>query len=420
MVSSHPSDDDIPPVPGASSSRPDLQGDDADSNETVSDDHEADDQESIAARGSGDASVHVNKKVYPCFNCGADVVFDIQSQQMKCPYCGMVQQIVHDAQKQLHENDYQAMLKSVSDWRKHKSVQVQSLLKELNCPSCGGTVVFKDTLTSDFCPYCATPLQIENAHAAEQRVPADGVLPFQVERDKAKAQLKTWVQHLWFAPTQFKRMEFEDTFQGLYLSHWTFDAETYSAYTGERGENYTEVIGHGKDRRTVTRTRWYSAQGQVDHFHNDVVVNACRTFVKSLMDRFTRWPLQKAVPFQDAYLAGFVARTYDVELDEAYVEAKYRIDQWIDGAVRADIGGDRQRVNSVQTEYQNLKFKLMLLPVWMLSYRFHNKVYHVVVNGASGEVQGERPWSAWKIASTILFAIMMALIIVAIGQGMSN
>ena len=62
--------------------------------------------------------------------------------------------------------------------------------KEIRCDSCGANVVFIGTLTSTECPYCGSPIQLENVHDAEHRVPVDGVLPFLIEREKARGNLK--------------------------------------------------------------------------------------------------------------------------------------------------------------------------------------------------------------------------------------
>ena len=51
-----------------------------------------------------------------------------------------------------------------------------------------------------------------------------------------------------------------------------------------------------------------------------------------------------------------------------------------------------------------MTYKYLLLPTWSLAYRYNDKTYHVVVNGATGEVQGERPWSVAKIAAAVLGA----------------
>jgi hypothetical protein len=43
-----------------------------------------------------------------------------------------------------------------------------------------------------------------------------------------------------------------------------------------------------------------------------------------------------------------------------------------------------------------------------LAYRYHQKVYQVMINAATGEVQGERPYSWVKILLAVLAGLAAA------------
>ena len=73
-----------------------------------------------------------------------------------------------------------------------------------------------------------------------------------------------------------------------------------------------------------------------------------------------------------------------------------------------DIGGDVQRVDNIDSDYDAETFKHILLPVWMAAYKYGGKSYRFLVNGQTGEVQGERPWSVWKITFAVLAALIVA------------
>jgi len=118
------------------------------------------------------------------------------------------------------------------------------------------------------------------------------------------------------------------------------------------------------------------------------------------------WPLNQCIPFDREVLAGFLARTYDIALDEGFVGAKQRMDEALQFDVRRRIGGDTQRVHSVNTRYDAITFKHILLPVWMLAYRYGKKSYQVVVNAGTGEVQGDRPYSWIKITLAVAAALI--------------
>jgi hypothetical protein len=114
------------------------------------------------------------------------------------------------------------------------------------------------------------------------------------------------------------------------------------------------------------------------------------------------WDTADAVPYSDAYLAGFRAECYQIGLADGFVAAQGQMESWIETSIRHDIGGDEQRIDHKRVVYSGVTFKHLLLPVWIAAYRYHQKVYRVLVNARTGEVQGERPYSPVKIAAAII------------------
>jgi DNA-directed RNA polymerase subunit RPC12/RpoP len=360
-------------------------------------------------------------RIFPCDSCGADLGFHIGDQALKCKYCGHIREIELDFDAAVVERDYEAALHRLREWhgeeaqRKLDASDIDhagdsTTRNELRCDSCGGNVEFIGTLTSQHCPYCGSPMQLENAHkCAEHRIPVDGVLPFQIDHEHARKNLSQWVDSRWFAPNRFRKQGAEGKFNGIYLSYFTIDSMTYTAYTGQRGEHYWVTVGSGKNRRREMRTRWYPASGRFQRFLDDVLVLANTGLNRKFMLALEPWPLLKVVPFNQQMLAGYLARTYDIELDVCFQEAKGRIDGSLHSEVCQRIGGDAQQVHSLTSRYEAITFKHLLLPAWLMAYRYNGKTFQVFINAATGEVQGERPYSVWKI----LFAVVIGVAVVA-------
>ncbi|MCR9199114.1 MAG: hypothetical protein NXI04_10745 [Planctomycetaceae bacterium] len=356
-------------------------------------------------------------RIFPCDGCGADLEFHIGDQMLACKYCGHVREIELDDEAELSEQDYHAMLSKLREWRQDVAEERlengdlehsgdSTTRNELRCDSCGGNVEFIGSLTSTHCPYCGSPVQLENAHKCqEHRIPVDGVLPFQIEKKHAQMNLTQWVNSRWFAPNEFRRRGVDGEFNGVYLSYFTFDSMTFTSYSGQRGEYYYVTRGSGKNKRRERRTRWYPASGRFQRFFDDVLVLANNGLKRDFMLRLEPWPLLKVVPFNQQMLAGHLARTYDLELDHCFGESKGRMEDAISSEVRQRIGGDTQRVHSIDSHFDAITYKHLLLPVWLLAYQYKEKTYQVFINAASGEVQGERPYSVWKI----LFAVLLAI-----------
>lgn len=356
-------------------------------------------------------------RVFPCDRCGADLEFSIGQQSLKCPYCGAVKQLEIPENQEIVEQDLEAMLTHLRELKERgEDDQSATGEHEVRCDSCGAEVVFQGTLTSTHCPYCDSPLQRDKVHDAPRRIPVDGVLPFLVPKERAAENLRIWVQSLWWAPNEFKKHGASGKFSGVYLPYFTFDALTFTRFDGSRGDHYWVTVGTGKDARQERRTRWSPVSGQFQRFFDDVLVLGVTGQDPALMQALEPWPIGKCFQFNQELLAGFFSRTYDIELEQCFQAGRLRMEAALTQDVCQRIGGDEQSINSQKTAYSALSYKHLLLPVWLLVYRYQDKPYRVAVNAATGEVQGERPYSWVKITLAVLAALIVAGTIIILSQ----
>ena len=349
------------------------------------------------------------QKTFPCENCGAKLTFSIGAQKLKCDHCGHEKQLEFAEGAKVEERDLQQALSNQAV-RRAGTGQFAGT-HEVKCTACGASVVFSGSLTSSACSYCDAPIQRENAHELKNRIPVDGVCTFLVEKDAAGASLKKWVQSRWFAPGEFKRRGVEGRFDGVYMPYFTFDAMTYTRYAGERGEAYYVTVKNGDQETRERRVKWYDARGAFQRFFDDVCIPALKSLPQKLLRALEPWPLEKVLPFSDQALSGKLAHTYEIELAETFGLAKERIEGELREDTRRRIGGDEQRIHSMDVNYSALTYKHLLLPVWILAYRYANKSYRVVVNAMTGQVSGERPWSVIKITLAVIAGAAVALVV---------
>lgn len=375
--------------------------------------------DSFAQSGRGKTSTAGQKapettgRVFPCDQCGADLVFHIGTQKLKCPRCGFEKMIELAGEPPVAEQDLKTQLNRLAQQRSQAQAAPVAA-KEVTCESCGATIVFNGTLTSKECDYCGAPRQLGGVHQATTRVPVDGVLPFLVEEKSAGGSLASWVKSRWFAPSEFVKRGVDGRLSGIYLPYWTFDAMTQSWYSGQRGEYYYVTTGSGKNQRREQRVRWHAASGSFQRFFDDVLVAATKSLPRKELLALEPWPMERLIPYTQQVLAGYLAHTYEVELPKAFDEAKSSMEVELQHETRRRIGGDTQRIDSLRTKYDALTFKLLLLPVWMMTYRYGGKPYRVMVNACTGEVQGERPYSALKITLAVIAGIILAVVLYAI------
>lgn len=345
-------------------------------------------------------------RTYPCASCGATLAFDAATQKLRCGSCGTQHDIVDDPAATIVERDFAAGVQALRAQAAAGPAGPQlDGEKEVVCQSCGGHTTFTGTLTATRCPYCATPIQRDDVHDAPTRLAVDGVLPFRVDEKTARAKVEGWINSRRFAPSEFKRYRQTGSFTSVYAAYFTYDAATSTWYRGERGRRYTVTVGSGDNRRTETRVDWTPVQGQVANEFDDITVLANTGFEADKVKALEPWPTHEVKPFNPQYIAGHLCRTYDHDVEECFAEAERTIDATVLATVRRDIGGDDQRVHQRRTTYHRLTYKHLLLPIWLLTVIYAGRPFQVFINGVTGEVQGERPWSKVKIAVAVLVAV---------------
>jgi len=354
---------------------------------------------------------------FKCPGCAADVQFDPASGALKCSYCGTVQKVSHPVNSAVRELPFEEFARNEDPSRLGAMSQTAV---EVACSSCGSRLECNPDELTATCPFCAAGI-VTQPKVPDPLIAPNALLPFKVSKDQAVVSVRSWLSSRWFAPDALKKVARPEGVHGVYLPFWTFDARCESEYEGERGDYYYETrtvtrMVNGRQvhqQEQVRRTAWTAVRGRVHNVFDDVLVAATRSINRKRLNDLDPWDLETVVPYEPAYLAGFKAQRYQLDLQAGFDEARQLMSPEIHYAACQDIGGDEQRVHDIRTRYDGVAFKHVLLPVWIGAYRFRGEVFQVIINARTGEVQGERPYSAAKIA-LLVAAILLALLLAAL------
>ena len=350
-------------------------------------------------------------KQFTCEQCGAVLTFAPGTSELACSYCGHRNHIT-EAPVEIVESPLDPALRAAGgEAAPDREIPAK-------CLSCGADFAFKPPSFAGPCPFCSQPVVADPA--PWRRIAPIGILPFLVGSAEARRLVGDWLKGLWFAPGGIaEQARGPGRLHGVYLPYWTFDSRTRTAYRGRRGDVYyvTEYVDDVVDGRRVRRARqvpkirWRPVHGQVARDFDDVLVLASETLPGHLVEALEPWDLEGMRPYTPDYLTGFDGELYQVPVDAGFGKAQAIMHQIISMDIRADIGGDQQVIQHMQVEQSGQTFKSVLLPVWVAAFRFMGRPYRFVVNGRTGEVHGERPWSVWKIAGAVAAGILLVLIV---------
>lgn len=358
----------------------------------------------------------------PCGQCGAELEFKPGASQLKCGYCGHSQTIEIKQGAAVIEYD---LNDAISRYLGRVPQMSTGQRRSVKCQDCGADIIVEAGAQTARCDYCGGKRIIEEDLPPDVLQP-EALLPFNFDAPSAEDRFRKWLSGtgFWgrlfvklFRPGALTSRSSVNELHGIYVPFWTYDTHSQSNWTAQAGYYYyvTETYrdSQGKTQtRQVRKIRWVWKSGmRRDHF-DDWLVCASKQYyggdLQRLMKEIEPFPTKAMVPYDNKYLAGFRAERYSLDLMAGWNIALQGINAELYSRCGRDVPGDTHRYLEVRSSFWGQSFKHVLLPVFVLSYRFQDKPYNVLVNGSTGEVRGKAPISKIKVA--IFCAVIAALI----------
>jgi hypothetical protein len=353
---------------------------------------------------------------YPCAACGAQAEWNPARQLLVCPFCGTAAPFtVDEASGALVENDLAKALRDLPDeargWLADK--------RTVQCQSCKAVSVFDPERVGQNCGFCGSPSLVDYTEIKAPIRP-QSLLPFKITEGQVREQIRRWYASKWLAPGALKRRALVDRVRGIYIPYWTFDAQAVCPWEAEAGHYYytTETYRDQKGQtrtRQVRHVRWEPASGVVQHFFDDEPVPGTHGVSHGLLKQVEPFRTSELVPYDTAFLSGFVVEHYQIVLLDAAQRSRDSMVRQLHDLCAAQVPGDTQRNLQIHPAFSAETFKHILVPVWLLSYLYGSKTYQVVVNAHDGRMAGQYPKSPWKIALLVLLAVIVLFIVAMFG-----
>ena len=338
-------------------------------------------------------------KMVKCPSCGGNMTFDPATQTLYCEYCG--NRVDFEKDKEVREIAIEQAFAAAEKWDDTVTVR---------CDNCGAKVVIPANEVATKCPYCGTA-QIKKTEEIAGIKP-NAVYPFTVTEQGAEDKAKKWCRSKLFAPRKFKKQIAADNLKGVFQPCFTFDSDTFSTYDGRVGKRRTRTVGSGKNQRVETYIEWHNISGTFSRFFDDVTIAAAKEFDQKKLNKIMPFNINTIAVYEKKYLAGYVANHYDKDVKSAWTEAKSMMDGIIRKAIIAQYNCDVVDYLNVSTNYEAVKFKYMLIPVYLMNFAFRKKKYRVYMNGSTAKITGKTPVSPWRVLLASVLGIAVAALLV--------
>ena len=347
-----------------------------------------------------------NIQEYKCPCCGGAIVFDSAIQKMKCPCCDTefemeALQGYDDALKQQGQGDDMTWDTAAgSEWQEGE----ETGLRTYQCKSCGGEIVGDESMAASSCPYCGNPIVLMGQFSGALR--PDYVIPFKLDKKAAKAGLMKHLHGKRLLPKIFKDQNHIDEIKGVYVPFWLFDTNVDANISYQA----TKVRAWSDSKYDYTETQFFMLNRGGTIGFERVPVDGSSKMEDDLMESIEPFDFSEAVPFQTAYLAGYMADKYDVSAEESIERANIRIKKSTEDNFRSTVKGyDTVTVEQSSVQFHDGSAKYALYPVWILNTTWNGKQYRFAMNGQNGKFVGDLPVdkkaaNRWMILSTAAIA----------------
>lgn len=345
------------------------------------------------------------REKFHCPACGAEAHWNPSKQALVCPFCGTESPATLEIRGEttvIVEHDLVETLRNIPDdkrgWQAEKTT--------VRCQSCQALSVLDPGKIGQRCDFCGSAQLVPYAEVKDTFRP-ESLLPLKISEPLARETIRAWYKRQWLAPNALNQRAITDTVHGVYLPYWTFDANVFARWTADSGTYY--YTGSGKNRQR--HVRWTPASGELTHAFDDHLVPASLGVDAKRLREIEPFPTNGLIPYDPGYLAGWTVERYQIDLIAAAERSRQQMEAAIHQMCSAAVPGDTQRNLRVSSTFSEQRFKHILVPVWLLTYKYRTTSYQVIINGVTGKTAGGRPWSWIKITLLILLALIIFYVV---------
>ncbi|WP_299042195.1 hypothetical protein [uncultured Tateyamaria sp.] len=327
-----------------------------------------------------------------CRNCAGQCVYDPSQQALVCSSCATRYGLETD-------RDADAATEFEFDPDAPEADPIETTQTRVHhCETCGGDVVFVGQTLSERCAYCDGPVVLATSDTGYQ---TKALIPFRVpDRDAQRAALD-WVAGRWAAPSSLTSVVSGARVAGLYVPFWTFDSE--------EAVNYWAKYKVRRNKRTVTR----STSGALRIRFDDLLVPASPHVTPLIRDGILHdFDPRRLRPYRPGYLAGFGAERHHQSVAEGLDANAEDKDLLIRNRIKGHVRKSGVHDIRYTTGTSGIRYRRILLPVWILHYQYDGTPMKVVVCGMQGRTFGERPFSWIKLAG---YAALLSALTIGFG-----
>jgi len=272
------------------------------------------------------------------------------------------------------------------------------------CQGCGASMSYDAEAKTLACPFCGSE-QLEERPPTKSLGPKR-VVPFAVDRDSAIQAMRKWLGKGFWRPGDLSERAAVTKMTAVYVPYWVFTARTFTYWTADSSQTPFGARGD-----------WVPMSGEHRGQYSGVLIGASSVLTPAETSAICPFDLATGLPPESVDLQDVVVEQFRVQRKYARPLAR----QGLEGMERQTCQQyvpARCRNLKVNVRMEGLSSEAVLLPIWVMAYRYQDRVFRFLLNGQSGRAAGQAPTSWKKVVLVIVIAILAVLgIILCAGGG---
>ena len=365
---------------------------------------------------------------YQCPACTGPLHYEGSTGKLQCDYCGSVfsvqeiEALYEEKLDQAEQAGVQHAAQQVAQAAQQAAQQElgaadpaweleQAGMRSYVCPSCAAELICDNTTAATSCPYCGNPTVVPGQFHGMLK--PDYILPFKLDKEAAKSALRRFYKGKHLLPKAFSNENHIEEIKGVYVPFWLFDGQ------GDADLRFTatRVQSHRQGDYMVTITDHYAVHRAGTVNYARIPVDSSSKMPDAHMDAIEPFDYSELRPFSTAYMPGFLAERYDVDVEACSERARLRATNTTEQTIAATVQGYSTCTpvgKSVRLRRGQVKYAM--LPVWLLSTRWNGQSFLFAMNGQTGKLIGDLPvskaryWGWFGAIAAPLAAVLAALL----------
>ena len=343
---------------------------------------------------------------HKCPNCNASINYNPKDKNWVCEYCGgkFTLEELKNNEENFNKTNVNNSKELKKDKKENEDIQEMDVY---HCEDCGAEIIADKNTSATFCVYCKNTA-ILKSRLSDKFSPSK-IIPFSKTKDDAIEAFKNVGKGKFLMPKEFSNPQNIKELSGIYIPFWLYSCKMKGNVRGKG----TKVITWSTYDYIYTKTDTYSVSRGGEYVFDNIPVDGSARFNDAIMNSIEPFNYDELVDFSYSYLSGFLSEKYDVEQNEA---KKITIERAKNSTIDDLTSKARSHYNTFiannkDTEILEENIEYVLLPVWMVNIKYNEKMYTFAMNGETGKMIGDIPYSKKKL---LIFLLILFLVLFGI------